>query len=409
MLRMEQESIATKKDLAAAALRSVEDRFGVKRSTLLERHKALLIESRNGERDDGALQEIEAKRNAFENELKAAEKDVAACAKALAQQVERDARTRARIKLNERIRKFVTSYLPPAPVRHMRLSYQAVYNAIAQNCLKNGRTSLTNEQIMAIAGVSRSTVKRATGALHNTGIVIKTERYDKEAKTNLPNLYRLATAELLKWARQIFKGLRGFSSEPQIRTEFISVPTQEAQQPTEDNFEAKGDSRQEAENNQTCLDSAEEIAAQTRLAKMALNELGEEISTHAGNGVITKAIERIRKKTFTRLEDREWFRHRDRLGRKADLALLETALLVEVRSGNVGADKEDAWKAPIRSPANYLHGVLRKSRAQCRPEVTLGRLLIARNRHVPVEVLDCVQAHDGERMKQRRQLGSMGL
>lgn len=406
---MDQTSIADKKALADAALRTVEAKFGVKRSTLLDRHKALLTAKREGSGNAIALAEIQDQRNLFETELREAEKDQAACVQALTEQAERDARTRARIKLNERVRKFVTSYLPPAPVRHMRLSYQAVYNAIAQNCIKNGRTSLTNEQIMGIAGVSRSTVKRATGELHNAGIVIKTERYDKEAKTNLPNLYRLATVELLKWARRIFKGLRGFSSEPQIRTEFISVPTQEAQQKAQSNFDSSVSSRQEAEKSQTEGDPPEEIAAQERLAKMALAELGEEVSSHAGPGTITKAIERIRHRTFTRLEDREWNRHRERLGRKADLALLETALLVEVRSGNVGADKEDAWKAPIRSPANYLHGVLRKSRARCRPEVTLGRLLIARNRHVPAEVLDCVQAHDGERMKRRRELGRLGL
>lgn len=406
---MEQRSIAEKKALAEAALRSVEVRFGVKRSTLLERHKALLKDSQQGQRDDAALAAMQEQRSAFDTALRKAEQDQEAFALELAAQKERDARTRARIKLNERVRKYVTSYLPPAPVRHMTLSFQAVYNAIAQNCLRSGRTSLTNEQIMGITGVSRSTVKRATGALHAAGIVIKTERYDIEANTNLPNLYRLATEELVKWARRVFKNLRGFSSEPQIRTGFIPVPTRGAQQGTEAQIETKGESRQEAEKDYSPDDTTEEIAAQTRLAKMALMELGEEVSSHAGPGTITKAIDRIRVKTFKRLEESEWKRHRQRLGRKADLALLETALLVDVRAGNVDQDKEAAWKKPIRSPSNYLHGILRKSASRCRPDVTLGRLLIARNRHVPKEIIDSIQAHNGERMRNRRALGRLGL
>ena len=51
--------------------------------------------------------------------------------------------------------------------------------------------------------------------------------------------------------------------------------------------------------------------------------------------------------------------------RRAALAALEAARLVNIRDGTVD---------PIRSPAAYLAGILRKPRGQCRPERTLAAL-----------------------------------
>lgn len=49
--------------------------------------------------------------------------------------------------------------------------------------------------------------------------------------------------------------------------------------------------------------------------------------------------------------------------------MIETALIVRIRAGT-----ED----PIRSGPAYLGGILRREPADCRPEITLKRLVAAR-------------------------------
>ena len=404
---MEQENY-TKNEIAAAALASVEKRMGVTRSTLLDRRRSLIEAKRRGECDADTFRKAEAVWNDFETARHDAEGDVVLAKAELEDQAQRAERRAIRVKLNERVRKFVTSYLPPAPVRHMPLGHQAVYNAIAQHCLDRGRTALTNEQVMAIAGVSKATVKRATRALHDSGIVIKTERYDDVAKTNLPNIYRLGSMDLLKWARRVFKSIRGVTSEPQLRTGLKPVSTRGAQQQNETKTQTKT-SREEAISDECapCGDDSTTLAGYDHLAKIALSELGENISTHAGPATIRNSVEKVRKKLFTRLQDKEWERHRSRLGRKADLALLETALLSDLRMNHPFREGEDAWKSKIRSPENYLHGILRRRREYCRPEVTLGRLMMTRDRWVPDTVRDAVMAHNARRVSPKRQSGQV--
>ena len=403
---MEQENY-TKNEIAAAALASVERRMGVKRSTLLDHRRELIEAKRRGKGDAHALREAEDKWHAFETARHAAEGDVVLAKAELEDEYKRLERRMERVKKNERVRKFVTSYLPPAPVRHMPLGHQAVYNAIAQHCLDRGRTQLTNEQVMAIAGVSRATVKRATRALHEAGIIVKVERYDEVAKTNLPNIYRLATLELLKWARRVFKNLRGLTSEPQLRTGLKPVSTRGAHIENEARNKSPI-SREEAISDECDPggDDSTTLAGYDHLAKIALSELGEPISTHAGPSSIRNSVEKVRKRLFTRLEDKEWERHRNRLGRKADLALLETALLTDLRSNHPFREGEDGWKSKIRSPDNYLHGILRRRREVCRPEVTLGRLMMKRERWIPETVRDAVLAHNANRVSHKRNNGA---
>lgn len=402
---MEQENY-TKNKIAAAALASVEKRMGVTRSTLLDQRQALIKAKRRGECDPEAFRKAEAVWNDFETARHVAEGDVVLAKAELEDQADRASRRAVRVKLNERVRKFVTSYLPPAPVRHMPLGHQAVYNAIAQHCLDRGHTALTNEQVMGIAGVSKATVKRATRALHDAGIVIKTERYDDVAKTNLPNIYRLGSMDLLKWARRVFKSIRGFTSEPQLRTGLKPVSTHGVQYENEAQIKPIK-SREEAMSDECVLsgDDPTTLAGYDHLAKIALGELGETISTHAGPSSIRHSVEKVRKRLFTQLEDKEWERHRSRLGRKADLALLETALLSDLRMNHPFREGENAWKSKIRSPENYLHGILRRRREYCRPEVTLGRLMMTRDRWVPETVRDAIMAHNARRVSPKRQSG----
>ena len=64
-----------------------------------------------------------------------------------------------------------------------------------------------------------------------------------------------------------------------------------------------------------------------------------------------------------------WEKARARHGTRAALAVIETALIVRIRS---------ATEDPIRSAPAYLGGILRREPADCRPEVTLQRLAAAR-------------------------------
>lgn len=401
---MEQKTNAEKLAIARTAQLCVEAKFGVAHSTLIKDFRLTLAARADGPVEAEAFELAMTRKSEFEHALKEAEQDEVALAAQVKLDLEKAIKRAETMERNARRNEFVTTYRPPAAVRRLTIAAQAVYMVIAKYCRDGGHKPLTNAQIQAEAGVSLATCKRSTSLLSDLGVIQKLERYDKEARTNLPNLYRLAKRELVVAARISFKNLGGLTSDPQKGTEFISVPTRGAQQETEVPIEDTGDSRFTDGNEGSELfgDEPEEAAAMEQLAKQGLAELGENISTHAGPGAVTQMVERIRREKFTKFDDADWQRFRHRLGRKADLALIETALLTEVRAGNVYADKEDAWKKPIRSPSGYLHGILRKSKGNCRPEVTLGRLLMARKRHVPSPVLGAIFEHEARRMRARR-------
>ena len=105
-------------------------------------------------------------------------------------------------------------------------------------------------------------------------------------------------------------------------------------------------------------------AAASSLAQAAAAELGE-----CGSGDHWQMAETLLKSQMTGFHRTAWAAARARHGARAALAVIETALIVRLRAGT-----ED----PIRSAPAYLGGILRRKPRDCRPEITLQRLAVAR-------------------------------
>ena len=98
-------------------------------------------------------------------------------------------------------------------------------------------------------------------------------------------------------------------------------------------------------------------------------EIGEGHGDHGDHGDHWRIAERLLKGELAEFDRRTWKAARFHHGPRAALAVIETALMARIREGT-----DD----PIRSPAAYLGGILRRAPHDCRPEITLRRLAAAR-------------------------------
>src|SRR6187200_1869558 len=95
----------------------------------------------------------------------------------------------------ERRRRWAASgLLPPALAARFTLAETAVLAVIAAKALRHGRCTLVIEHIAALAGVGRSTVKRALRAAQGLGFV-RIEERRVSAWRNAPNVVTITSRE----------------------------------------------------------------------------------------------------------------------------------------------------------------------------------------------------------------------
>src|SRR5215211_6555033 len=113
----------------------------------------------------------------------------------------------------ERRRRWAASgALPPALAARFTLAETAVLAVIAAEALRHGRCTLVIEHIAALAGVGRSTVKRALRAAQGLGLV-RIEERRLAAWRNAPNVVTITSREWSSWLRLRGRGV-GFNSQP---------------------------------------------------------------------------------------------------------------------------------------------------------------------------------------------------
>lgn len=435
------------RDEGVCALRA---RLASERKRRLEGRARLAEAVREGRRPAADWDAAEAEWQAFE-------------ASRLAQLADAEGRVRraraaeAARRQRERVRRFVTSYVPPREVRHLPVSQMAVYLFISKLCAATGRAEIANGQIEGGTGASRATVQRATAELVRLGVLQKTERLARGGRGNLANVYRLASERLVAWARRVFGARpqsrseaaqdivseadgRGLTGEAQLRTGLRPVPTQAPHSRTEESVAGNGRSKandqtepggegsargpedgarrplsgEEAREAGTGPeapspalgaawrpDAGELEAAHDRLARAALEEIGKPLTGSADRAAVTRAVTRLRRAHLPDFDEAEWARLRAVHGRRADLAVLEVILLGTVREGTIGPGRPASQHRKIRHPERYLFGILARRRSACRPEVTLGRLLAHRGRALPYAVRLAVAEHDEARAASR--------
>ena len=212
-------------DEAACAAKAARKALADERAWWMRERRRVFGEVREGLRPESDADEIEADwtawAEAYPDRLNRIEDEA------------RAARRRAEAqRQRERVRRFIGAYAPPE-VRHYPPSVQAVFCAVSRECARSadGTAEIANGQIEGATGLSTASVKRGTRQLAAEGLFAKVER--RVGRYNLPNVYRVAKASLLAWARKAF-GVRcvrmrgGVSSEPESRKGFSPVPTHPA-------------------------------------------------------------------------------------------------------------------------------------------------------------------------------------
>jgi hypothetical protein len=101
----------------------------------------------------------------------------------------------------ERRRRWASSgVLPPALASRFTLAEQAVLSVIAAEHVRHGRCTLVIDHIVALAGVSRTTVKNALREAPRYGLV-RIEERRLTAWRNAPNVVTITSTEWTAWLR----------------------------------------------------------------------------------------------------------------------------------------------------------------------------------------------------------------
>src|SRR3954470_21844022 len=125
-------------------------------------------------------------------------------------------RPRSPASMERRRRWAASGCLPPALAARFTLAETAVLAVIAAEALRHGRCTLVIEHIAALAGVGRSTVKRALRAAQGLGFV-RIEERRVSAWRNAPNVVTIVSREWSAWLRMRQKGVGSRQEPPRIQ------------------------------------------------------------------------------------------------------------------------------------------------------------------------------------------------
>src|SRR5215210_2078495 len=121
-------------------------------------------------------------------------------------------RPRSNASLERRRRWAASGALPPALASRFTTAETAVLAVVAAEVVNHGRCSLVLDHIAALAGVARSTVKRALRAAQGLALV-RVEERRVSAWRNAPNVVTITSPEWTAWLRLRRRGV-GFNSQP---------------------------------------------------------------------------------------------------------------------------------------------------------------------------------------------------
>src|SRR3954464_5421186 len=125
-------------------------------------------------------------------------------------------RPRSPASMERRRRWAASGALPLALAARFTLAETAVLAVIAAEALRHGRCTLVIEHIAALAGVGRSTVKRALRAAQGLGLV-RIEERRVSAWRNAPNVVTIASREWSAWLRMRQRGVGSNLEPPRIQ------------------------------------------------------------------------------------------------------------------------------------------------------------------------------------------------
>ena len=262
--------------------------------------------------------------------------------------------------------------------------------------------AVAHDWICAKAGVSRGSVKLTLRRLEAEGLLGIRERRLKGKAMNLWNEYTVKCGQLLKWASSLFtiKGLKTESHPPKgdipVSTEELNLKQQSPVKPSVIPCRQKAERYEEVEAS-LGLDS-ETFAL---VARGALEELGAPLPDQVSETEIIEHIETLKEKKQPNYKPYFWEKGVRAHGqRRALLAFLDTQIVKQMRLQPVPDKRKWNERETVKCPNRYLSGILSRPALECRPEWTLGAVLLAKQVYeLPSALTRAVRARNQEKTR----------
>ena len=262
--------------------------------------------------------------------------------------------------------------------------------------------AVAHDWICAKAGVSRGSVKITLRRLEAEGLLGIRERRLRGKAMNLWNLYTVKCAELLKWASSLFS-IKGSKTESHPPKGDIPVSTEEIKLNSKDPVKPLVKlCRQEAKRYKGG-EASPGLDSETfeLVARGALEELGAPLPPNAPETEIFEHIEALKRKKQPAYKDFFWEKGLRTHGkRRVLLAFLDTQLVKQMRLLPIPDKRNWNERDVVKCPNRYLSGILSRSGPECRPELTLGAVLLAKQVYeLPAALTRAVRSHNQEKAR----------
>jgi len=262
--------------------------------------------------------------------------------------------------------------------------------------------AVAHDWICAKAGVSRGSVKLTLRRLEAEGLLGIRERRLKGKAMNLWNQYTVKCSQLLKWASSLFT-IKGSKTESHPPRGDIPVSTEELNLEDQQPVKPKVVScRQKAKRYEECgaglgLDS-ETFAL---VARGALEELGAPLPNQVTENEIIDHIEALKNKKQPDYKPYFWEKGvRTHGQRRALLAFLDTQIVKQMRLAPIPDKRVWNERETVKCPNRYLSGILSRPALECRPELTLGAVLLAKQVYeLPSALTRAVRSRNQEKAR----------
>ena len=262
--------------------------------------------------------------------------------------------------------------------------------------------AVAHDWICAKAGVSRGSVKLTLRRLEAEGLLGIRERRLKGKAMNLWNEYTVKCGQLLKWACGLFtiKGSKTESHPPRgdipVSTEELNLEVQEPEKPKALSCRQKAERYEEVEAS-LGLDSDTFVL----VARGALEELGAPLPDQATETEIIEHIETLKNKKQPDYKPYFWEKGVRAHGqRRALLAFLDTQIVKQMRLQPVPDKRKWNERETVKCPNRYLSGILSRPALECRPELTLGAVLLAKQVYeLPSALTRAVRSRNQEKAR----------
>ena len=262
--------------------------------------------------------------------------------------------------------------------------------------------AVAHDWICRKAGVSRGSVKITLRRLEAEGLLGIRERRLKGKAMNLWNEYTVKCGQLLKWASSLFT-IKGSKTESHPPRGDIPVSTEELNLEVKDQEEPKVISCRQKAMRYEEVEAGLGLDSETfaLVARGALEELGAPLPDLASETEIIEHVEALKSAKQPDYKPYFWDNGVRKHGyRRALLAFLDTQIVKQMRLSPIPDKRVWNERETVKCPNRYLSGILSRPALECRPELTLGAVLLAKQVYeLPSALTRAVRARNQEKAR----------